>query len=292
MSRNLVATLTTEIARIGGLLGGSTLLSMVLLLLGGWLISRLLIASKRVAWRLGVDPGRRLQVVVRWVNLSLFVLIAATVLRRFFVAAPVLMGLLTVGAVAGLMLALARPLQNVVSGAGLILRGRVREGDHIELDGHAGTVRDVSLQRLHVRDAEGQTVLIPNRLLQDRVVTVSRKTHLVPATAQVMLPAPPNRAALETARQTALLSPWRVAGTPVRVWSEDRRLLVELQTWSDAAVHPSRTALEKTLEHLAEGGERAHLDVGGKTSSKPSAKVSSAKVAAPKSALSGKPGRP
>ncbi len=261
MNRDLVATLSAEVDRVAALLGGSSLLTMLLIALVGWLLSRLLVTGKQVAWRLGVDHSHRLQVFVRWGNLLIFILVCAAIARRFFEAAPVMTGLLAITSAAGLVLALARPLQNAVSGASLILRGRIREGDHIELDGHAGTVSEVSVLRLKVRDAEGQTVLVPNRLLQDRVVTVSRKTHLVPVVAHLMLPAA-DRQAVELARQAALLSPWRVPGTPIRAWMEGLKLVVELQTWSKSAVHPGRNALETALEQQADARAELH---GGDT---------------------------
>ncbi|MCO4764284.1 MAG: mechanosensitive ion channel [Myxococcales bacterium] len=243
---DFVTQLGMELQNLSQLLWGTSLISLGLTVLIGWLLSRLVATGSQVAWRLGVDHRHRLQVVVRWSNLIIFVGVLALLLRSFFRTAPVMFGLLAITSAAGLVLALARPLQNAVGGAALILRGRVREGDHIELEGRAGTVSEVGLLRLTVRDAEGQTILIPNRLLQDRVVMVSRRTHLVPVVAQLALETP-SRPAVEAARAAALLSPWRVAGTPARAWMDGDVLKVELQTWSDASVHPGREALERTL---------------------------------------------
>lgn len=266
MNQDLVVALSVEVERIGAFFWGTSLLSIMALVLTGWLLSRLLLAGKRVAERLGVGHDHRLHIAVRWMNLLIFVAVSGLVLRRFFVAAPVMTGLVAITSAAGLMLALARPLQNAISGASLILRGRVREGDHIELDDHAGTVREVSLLRLRVRDADGQTILIPNRLLQDRVVTVSRKTHLVPVVAQVAL-SEPDRVAVDVARQSALLSPWRAPGTPVRAYMDGLTLVVELQTWSEASALPGRLALESSLDDQQTARADAKREV--RTESKP-----------------------
>ncbi len=247
---DLVTQLVAEVDRLWHALSGPSLLSLLALSLAAWVLSRALDSAVRLAWRIGLDHERRLRPMVRWGNIAVVALVAIALLRKAVHAAPVLSSLIAITTAAGLVLALARPLQNMVSGAALILRGRMREGDHIELDDHAGTITEVGLLRLRVRDAEGQTVLIPNRLLHDRVVTVSRRTHLVPAVARVSVDGSPKRTDLSAGRSAALLSPWRVAGTPVRAWTDGDALLLELQTWSDAAVHPAREALEASLSAI------------------------------------------
>ena len=82
--------------------------------------------------------------------------------------APLVAGLSVAGVGAGL--ALQGPLSNYASGAALIFTKPFKVGDIIEVKGHQGEVRDISLPRTELFGLDGSTIVIPNKHIIGEVV--------------------------------------------------------------------------------------------------------------------------
>ncbi|GAA4238761.1 hypothetical protein GCM10022291_30500 [Postechiella marina] len=78
-----------------------------------------------------------------------------------------LTGLLTGAGISGLVvgLALQGTLSNTISGIVLAFRKNLRLGDWIETNGYAGEVVDINLNYFVLREADNNTVVIPNKLI-------------------------------------------------------------------------------------------------------------------------------
>lgn len=237
-SGDLVAQLVDEVSRAGALLSASRLLLLLLAVGGGFVTVRLFDAAIRMLWRFGLDSKRRLGAGRRLIDVLVFGALASWAVTRLAAAAPILTGLAAVFAVGGVIWALALPLQDLAAGLGIVLKGRIHEGDHIRVGATQGTVQEIGLLRLVLRDAVGATVYVPHRLIVQAVVQVHRDRRQIPATVRIPCNGAPPHEAMETARRIGLLSPWRIPGTPVSVTIDDDEaaLLVELQTWTEAGV--------------------------------------------------------
>lgn len=78
-----------------------------------------------------------------------------------------LTGLLTGAGISGLVvgLALQGTLSNTISGIVLAFRKNLRAGDWIETNNYAGEVVDINLNYFVLREADNNTVVIPNKLI-------------------------------------------------------------------------------------------------------------------------------
>ncbi|HAN32627.1 MAG TPA: hypothetical protein DCQ06_13610 [Myxococcales bacterium] len=208
--------------------------------------------ATHVVWRVGFDAGRRLHIVRRWLRLIVALAWMGLGIEDLIALQPALSPVLAVVLGSLALVALARPVQNLFAGLMILLQGRIQAGDHVEIRDVEGSIDSVGLLQLRVRDAGGQTLLVPNRLFNEAIVTVSRSTKLVPALGRVPLQGVPDPSTLDRARSMTLLSPWRVSGTPVRVWVDGGCLAAEMQTWGSEAVDPARVALESLLSESIE----------------------------------------
>lgn len=254
------AEFMAEANRVAALVSPAHLLVVALVLLAGVLATRLAQRLVEQLWRMGLDRGRRLAVARRIFDLLVVAGLLSWVADRALTAAPLLGGMALVVLTAGALWVFARPLQNVAAGLAIIMRGRIREGDYLAVGDARGSVEEIGLTRLVLRDSEGTAVYVPCQVVEREVARVHRARREVPVSIQVPLDEGRWPAAAEVLRKAACLSPWRVPGTPVRVTvSEDeRRATVEVQTWSETAARhltsQLRSAAAQALRQ-AEGGE-------------------------------------
>jgi hypothetical protein len=246
----MVDRLASEAERLGALLRLDVLLQLAILAVVAVLLARLGTALVRFAWRLGIDSERRLA----WLEGGSRVLVGALVLyavgRSIAGAAPMLSALGLLALVVAGSRVFSAQLQNVLGGVGLLLRRRLRNGDRIQLGDLDGIVHSVGIARLRLTKADGSTVLVPNRMLNETALTVAREKNSVPVRVRVRFDLEPARPMLELARRTALLSPYRAPGSSVEVArdpSDARVMEVAVQVWAAAAARVATDHLESSL---------------------------------------------
>lgn len=93
----------------------------------------------------------------------------------FGVNANALVAALGVGGIA-VSLGFQDTLSNLIGGLQVTFMGIVKPGDNIEVGAERGIVQDVSWRHTTIRDAMGQTVIIPNSIISKTALV-----HLLPA---------------------------------------------------------------------------------------------------------------
>ncbi len=251
----LADELTSEVRALREWWSLAAALYLALLVAGAWLLSRLLIALVRLA-----DPGASGR--LRWLDnlgmlarLLIWVWVLGAAVYPAWRAAPLLTlfgaGVLLIA----LLIGMVRHFENLSTGIGLALRGRIRVGDPLTVGDRSGMVRAVGLLHVHLRAADGSTVFVPNRLLAGEAVTIGRARNSYPLRVRVAGAGRWSPADVETARWIASLSPYRDVHSRVAVGAEgaDARVLsIELQVWSPRLLEAAEKHLRELLaRHLA-----------------------------------------
>ncbi|MBN2194971.1 MAG: mechanosensitive ion channel [Polyangiaceae bacterium] len=270
----MIATISEILTRDGEALGelltirwflgafAAAVVAVVLTRAATWLV--------HAAWRVGLDRNRAL---AWWLSVFRLGVLSTTVLllTHSIVAPAPLLGaaLLLAGGAVGVAVLRAQ-LESLTVGVGLVFRRRLKEGDRLSLGDFSGEVREVGLSRIHLRRADGSSVLLPNRLLNTHPILVERSRHTARVVVRLELPESPTSEVLERLRRAAALSPYRVIGSVLTVTrdpDQPRWALVEMQTHSSYLTHAATRHLEVTLlASLREPAAAAHLD-GARTRS-------------------------
>jgi hypothetical protein len=211
---------------------------LVVVLLMAWLLARAGPAGVHMAWRLGIDPRRRLGLLSSTLRIAGLLLAVVGLVRQLFDGAPMLgaIGLLLVLVLAGLIA--PTQLRNLASGLALATRTRLREGDLIRVGELEGTVRDIGLLRVDLRTIDGGVTQVPASEFDRSTVTVGSRRAAVPIEAKVIVGPEFDEAALVRLRRALWLCVYRRANTDVRIEHdpETRRLVVRMDTWAALAV--------------------------------------------------------
>ncbi|MFO7567029.1 MAG: mechanosensitive ion channel [Enhygromyxa sp.] len=211
----------------------------VLVIALAWVIAWAGPASVRTAWRLGLDPRRRLGLLSSAARILGLLIGSIGVLRPVLTRAPLLgiAALIVAVALAGLVAPMQ--LRNLASGLSLATRSRLREGDLVTIGALEGTVIDVGLLRVSLRTVDGGVTHVPAADFEREALTVGSRRAAVPIEARVIAGLGFDDRALERLRRALWLSPYRRAGTDPRIAFdiETGRVEVRMDTWAvNAAV--------------------------------------------------------
>jgi hypothetical protein len=183
-----------------------------------------------------------------FVKLVLGLAVVYALLHGFVVAAPVLSGaaLVVFGAVA--MVTLRTHLENLMVGIALAFRRRLRPGDRIVMGDNSGIVREIGLTGIHLRMPDGANVYLPNRLLNDQAVLVTRAENTAQVVVALRNVDELGADKLTMVRRAALLSPYRSVGSPVRIRHHpDGTLEVEVQAQAGRLVSDAQNQLDAAV---------------------------------------------
>ncbi len=250
-----VEALLNESEALGSLFGPTHLLFIALVVALAFALNTLIQTLVKLAWRLGFDGERRWARTSGLLRLVVALLATLTLLRGALGVAPVLTGVFLMAALLGALF-LSGFVPNVFAGIALTLRRRIRVGDRVKVGDHEGVVREVGIGQLYLRGADGSTVLVPNRLLNELPVVVGRARNSVPVRVRLELEERPDQKMLERLRQVAALSPYRAPESLVDVTrgAENERIVtVEIQVWAARAQRDARGQLEATLRRVGGG---------------------------------------
>ncbi len=98
------------------------------------------------------------------------VMIAAVILFPGLTPASILAGL-GIGSVA-IGFAFKDVFENFLAGIIILFRREMRIGDHVECEGIEGQVSHIAIRESHIRQTDGQLVIVPNSILFKNPVTV------------------------------------------------------------------------------------------------------------------------
>ncbi|MCA9550055.1 MAG: mechanosensitive ion channel [Myxococcales bacterium] len=182
------------------------------------------------------------------VRLGALVIVLALALRALFTAVPLFTAAVLSVGLAGVAFSVGFRIQAWIGAWGMVLRGRVRLGDHLELGSVRGVVERLGLIRLHMRTESGGRVLLPVRMLTEASVEVSTPEQSFPVDLLLRVPGPVGAAELERARAVAGLCPYRVWSSEVQVVAEAQDgLRVRLLAWSSSAAERAEAYLRAAL---------------------------------------------
>jgi len=152
----------------------------ILVLVAAWLVHWLLRhAVKRFSRRhrlAEVDPGAetRLRMIERLFAVVVFLVAVGLVFWIMDVDAlkRVAAGIFASAGVAGIILGFAAqaPMSNLASGIMIAFAQPIRLRDSVNIDGEHGTVESIGLFYTHIRTWDNQRLVIPNKLLSEKVV--------------------------------------------------------------------------------------------------------------------------
>lgn len=154
------------------------LLIALLLIAGGWLISRLIARAVRrhLIPHIGTAAtARTLDLAPRWTFFllwSLFILAALRVLGIPLTIFNFLGGAIALGFGFGAQ----NFCSNVISGVIILITRPFRAGDTVEVDGQPGTVLTTRLRATEVRTYDGYNLLVPNSYFLSNTI-VNRTNH-------------------------------------------------------------------------------------------------------------------
>ncbi len=207
--------------------------------------------AMKLAWRLGVDRGRRLGRVAAVVRALIWIGSALVITRPVFVKIPLLTTITL--AVVALLVSISMPglVQSVAAGLSLAVRARYREGDQIEVAGYRGSIRALGLVRTQLRVEDGSAVWIPNAMLDREAVKVDRSTGAAPVRVRFEIDPAQRDAALDAVTRAVMMLPFRRSGSVPRLLAasdDEREWNVELQTWATRELDVVRRSLRRTVD--------------------------------------------
>lgn len=249
-SSTLGDRLAGEADRLGALFHLDVMLQLTVVLVAALLSTRLVSALVRVAGRLGIDSQRRFTWWEGGSRALVVVLMIYLVGGAIARAAPLLSALGAMALVVAGSWVFSAHLQNAVGGVGLLIRRKLRTGDRIQVGTLDGVIHSVGLTQLQLIKADGATVLVPNRLLNEAALTVAREKNSVPVRVRLRFENELSNSMLEQARRTALLSPYRAPKSSVEVTrdgADGSVLEVAVQVWAAAAARAATDHLESSL---------------------------------------------
>ena len=144
------------------------LLALVVLLVGFWLVKKLLWVTNRHMEKRGVDKTLR-PFLLTLIGIFLKLLIVISVASMVGIATTSFVAVLAAAGLA-IGLALQGSLSNFAGGILILLFKPIKEGDFIEAQGQGGTVKEIQLFSTILTTPDNKTVIVPNSLVSNSLV--------------------------------------------------------------------------------------------------------------------------
>lgn len=153
----------------------------VVLALATLIASRIAERAMRHVLNQDTNPLPSSSIIINIVRATIWILGASIILDAVYGQnANAIIAALGVGGIA-ISLGFQDTLSNLIGGLQVTFMGIVKPGDNIEVGAEAGVVQDVSWRHTTIRDALGQTVIIPNSIISKTALV-----HLLPASRVVV----------------------------------------------------------------------------------------------------------
>lgn len=145
----------------------------VIVLLLAWLFQTVAVSAlRRALTHSKIRPSLK-ALLELFVSIFIWVLglmVAAVIVFPNLTPASILTGL-GIGSVA-IGFAFKDVFENFLAGILILFRRKMRIGDHIECEGIEGEVQKINVRESHVRQTDGQLVIVPNALLFKNPLTI------------------------------------------------------------------------------------------------------------------------
>lgn len=221
----------------GGTITVGALVSVLLLLVGGYLLSRwagALVVRRLSRTKLKPDAVQTIQRIVFYLFLALVSLVALHLLGIPITALAFAMGAIAIGVGFGTQ----NIINNFISGWILMAERPVRIDDFIEIDNWRGTVERIGNRSTRIRRIDGVHLMVPNsQLLERTVVNWTLVDRAIRSTVRVGVAyGSPIRQVSELILQAVTAQPEVKPEPPPRVIFEDfgdNALVFDAYIWCD-----------------------------------------------------------
>lgn len=236
-----------EAAALAELSSPRAALAVLVVLVVTAAVLALLGSIERVGRRVAVGSARRFTQLLDLSRLAAVVTATYLVLRQVIVAAPMIGTIVTVVTMGLVTAANLDRVRSLIVGVMPRWRQRVRLGDRIHSGDTEGVVRRFGVFGLELETMDGERVHVPNHMLASGPLVVQRARDAIQVS--VTIPnVPQDERTLEQLRRAVLLSPYRVAGSPVGVTPRGKSVVLQLQAWSKEATKDASRQLERAAE--------------------------------------------
>lgn len=206
----------------------------------------------------GMDPGGRTTRVITLGLVGFALLVGYLTFLRLVRVAPVLSTAMLLVALTILLVGNLPALQNLISGAGMALRGWVTPGLHVRIGEEEGIVDRTGPLSVAIRTPEGSLILVPNRLFSQQAFALRNASRTAQVAIRYPWPRPVRPEDVVAARKLVLLCPYHQADLDVATHQEgdaDRILVLTFHTSTEALATLARTWMYAALdEHVAQLG--------------------------------------
>jgi small conductance mechanosensitive channel len=143
--------------------GGQLLLAIITLIIGLWLISRLMKGMKKVFHSRGFDQALQ-SFLLNLTGIALKVMLIISVVAMLGVKMTSFIAVLGAAGLA-IGMALSGSLQNFAGGVMLLIFKPFKVGDFITAQGSSGTVKEIQIFHTVLNTPDKKTVILPNGIL-------------------------------------------------------------------------------------------------------------------------------
>lgn len=140
--------------------GGKLLLAIITLIIGLWLIGKLMKGMKRTFQARDVDKGLQ-SFLISLSGMALKVMLAISVISMLGVKMTSFIAILGAAGLA-IGLALSGSLQNFAGGVMILIFKPFKVGDYITAQGYSGTVQDIQIIYTILSTPDKKTIILPN----------------------------------------------------------------------------------------------------------------------------------
>jgi small-conductance mechanosensitive channel len=196
-------------------------------------VTRLASPAQAFLLRRGTKTATGLVRVIPLLALLIWVVCGVAALVVLSDAFAHISGLLWLAGAAALLVGLRDVLRQSISGVFVILQGRVRPGEYVQIGALRGRIERLGLMRVHIQTLDGLEHIVPPSALLTQTIALEPLPAARPVSLQVEVPAglDPQRAA-RLLYEVAVLSPYADVRTRPEVAIETDGKSVHLSLWA------------------------------------------------------------
>jgi len=156
--------------------------------------------------------------------------------------------------------------ENFLAGIIILFRREMRIGDHIECEGIEGQVDRIAIRESHIRQTDGQLVIVPNAILFKNPVTVrtDRNVRRVTIICGVAYDEDLDAARQVIADAVAACSTVRQGDLPIQVFAQefaDSSINFEVTWWTGATPVEVRKSKDEVVSGVKRGLDDAGIEI-------------------------------
>ena len=209
--------------------------------------------------RLGLGTRRTLSRVISFSQWGVGLLTLGWSLRVLLASLPTSMLSLVVIAAGLLALLATGTLSDIVGGLLAQFRFGLREGDQLTIGAMRGEVSQLDFARVHLRQVNGQELIIPGRRFLNDLVEIGPLRHATPVTVRASMARILQDGEVAHLREQLALLPYRVPQSPLRVMVDGQDLEIICHVWQQQSI----SHVEKAIVHACHNAFE-ELDSSGK----------------------------